>query len=51
MQGEAKEKWEELCLKAKTEQDPEKLLVLIKEINDLLDAKFGRLTGKRPSES
>lgn len=36
----------ELCEKAANEQDPEKLMVLVKEINDLLEAKERRLRGE-----
>ena len=43
MQGETKERWQELCVQAAVEQDPEKLLRLIQEINDLLAAKHKRL--------
>jgi hypothetical protein len=38
-----KEKWMELCEKASTEQDPEKLLVLVAEIERLLHEKENRL--------
>jgi hypothetical protein len=43
MQGEQKERWQELCAQAAVEQDPQKLLKLAKEINDLLEAKERRL--------
>jgi hypothetical protein len=43
MQGEQKERWQELCAQAAVEQDPKKLLELAKEINDLLEAKERRL--------
>ena len=39
MIGKNKERWEELCSQAVTEQDPQKLLLLITEINNLLEAK------------
>jgi len=45
MIGKNKERWEELCSQAATEQDPEKLLWLITEINNLLEAKRLRLAG------
>ena len=45
MQGKNKELWMELCEKAAIEQDPEKLMVLVKQINDLLEAKERRLRG------
>jgi hypothetical protein len=43
MQGETGELWLELCAKATTEQDPQKLLKLIAEINCLLLEKERRL--------
>ena len=33
------EKWLELCAKATKEQDPQKLMALVEEINRLLEAK------------
>ena len=36
MQGEITERWMELCAEAAIEQDPERLLELATEINDLL---------------
>jgi hypothetical protein len=47
LQGQNKERWEELCRQAATEQNPEKLLLLIREINDILDAKEKRLIEAR----
>jgi len=46
MIGKNKERWEELCSQAVTEQDPEKLLGLITEINKLREAKRLRLAGE-----
>ena len=48
-----KERWQELCELAAVEQDSEKLLVLVQEINRLLDDKRNRLLNKqsRASES
>jgi hypothetical protein len=43
MQGETGERWKELCAQAAVEKDPKKLLALIREINDLLEDKRGRL--------
>lgn len=43
MQGEAKERWVQLCEQAAVEQDPEKLLVLVTEINRMLGEKERRL--------
>jgi hypothetical protein len=39
MKGAQLEEWQRLCALAASEQDSEKLLVLIKEINRLLDEK------------
>jgi hypothetical protein len=41
--GETKERWRILCERAADEQDVNKLLELIREINDLLEAKEQRL--------
>jgi len=46
MKGEKLEQWRQLCELAATEQDPERLLALVKEINRLLDEKEKRLRGK-----
>jgi hypothetical protein len=43
MKGKAKERWMELCEQAANEQDPQKLLALVREINDMLEAKERRL--------
>ena len=40
---EKKEKWFELCEQAAVEQDPEKLMALVRQINALLDQKEQRL--------
>ena len=40
-------RWEELAKQAAVEQDPEKFMAIIKEINDLLDAKQKRLDDSR----
>jgi hypothetical protein len=48
MQGPNKERWKLLCEQAAVEQDSEKLHELIKEINDLLEAKEVRLKGNPP---
>ena len=40
---ENREKWMELCANAADEQDPQKLAVLILEINCMLEAKERRL--------
>ena len=46
---ENKEKWMKLCEQAANEQDSEKLMALIVEINVLLEAKEQRLKGKASS--
>jgi hypothetical protein len=43
MQGETKERWKLLCEQAAVEQDPVKLMALIKEIDELLSKKKDRL--------
>jgi hypothetical protein len=45
MIGRNKERWRELCEQASVEQGPEKLLILIREINRLLEEKQARLDG------
>jgi hypothetical protein len=50
MIGKTKERWQELCEQAANEQDPKKLMALVKEINRLLEEKQARLK-KPPSES
>jgi hypothetical protein len=47
MQGQTKERWEQLCAQAAVERDPAKLLELITEINRLLDGKEQRLIAQR----
>jgi len=41
-----REKWMELCAQAAIEQDPAKLLVLVKEISRLLEEKEQRLQSR-----
>jgi hypothetical protein len=43
MIGRVKEHWLELCEQAATEQDPQKLMELVAEIDRLLEAKQSRL--------
>jgi hypothetical protein len=43
MKGETRERWEKLCQLAANEQDPERLLKLVSEINRLLSEKEQRL--------
>jgi hypothetical protein len=50
MQGANKERWKVLCEQAAIEQDPKKLHELIREINDLLEAKEARLKNNSPTD-
>jgi hypothetical protein len=43
--------WVELCQQASVEQDPEKLMELVKEITRLLDEKEERLRHERSKKS
>lgn len=43
LKGQTGELWKALCGQAAEEQDPEKLLQLVKEINRLLEEKEARL--------
>jgi hypothetical protein len=43
MKGEKKEHWMQLCEQAANEQDPQRLLELVNEINRLLEEKEQRL--------
>jgi hypothetical protein len=49
MQGEKKERWMELCALAATEQDGDKLLELVREINRVLEEKEIGLGIKPPA--
>ena len=42
MIGENEERWKKLCEQAAEEQDPKKLIELVKKRNELLDAKQKR---------
>jgi hypothetical protein len=50
MQGKVKEHWMELCEKATVEQDSEKLIALVQQINRMLDDKGDRLRRKQKNE-
>jgi hypothetical protein len=43
----ATERWMKLCEEAADEKEPQQFLKLIKEINDLLEAKRLRFSGKK----
>ena len=49
MKGPLKERWMNLCEQATVEQDTQKLMVLIQEINRLLEEKEQRLHRQRES--
>jgi hypothetical protein len=49
MRGEKKEEWMALCEQAATEQDPEKLMALVEEIDRLLAEKQERLGKQEPN--
>jgi hypothetical protein len=49
MQGEGKQRWEELAAQASVEQDPVRMLELITEINKLLLEKEERLVREKSS--
>ena len=46
MKGKTKEHWTQLCELAASEQDPDKLLELVKEINRMLEEKENLLQQK-----
>lgn len=50
LKGERKEYWMHLCEQAANEQDPEKLMELVKEINRLLEEKEQRLKNAAPHQ-
>ena len=45
VQGKTKEVWQQLCEQAAAEEDPAKLLELVKQIDRMLDEKETRLLG------
>jgi hypothetical protein len=51
MRGQTEERWRELCELATVEQDPERLMVLVREITRLLEEKQARLSGRHDSSS
>ena len=48
MQSKNRERWQALCELAATEQDPDRLMELIHEIEQLLNEKDERLRRKMP---
>lgn len=51
MVDKGKERWQELCEQAAKEQDSVKLMEIVREINDLLEARQKRLNSKSSSKS
>jgi hypothetical protein len=51
MQGETLQEWQRLCQQAANEQDPERLLELVKRINYLLEQKELRLRNPNPQDA
>jgi len=49
MEGKTKERWAELCEQAAEEQDPNRLMQLVQEINKLFIEKEERLASQRTS--
>jgi hypothetical protein len=43
MRGEKRERWMELCAQIASEQDPDKVLELAKQLNQMLEEKERRL--------
>jgi hypothetical protein len=43
VQGKTRERWLELCAQAAEEQDPKKLMKLVRQITELLEEKERRL--------
>jgi len=43
VKGQTKERWEILCEQAANEQNPQRLMVLVAEITQLLDQKRNRI--------
>jgi hypothetical protein len=50
MEGDVKERWRQLCEQAAVERDPNKLLMLMTEINRLLQEKENRLLKLRTAK-
>jgi hypothetical protein len=50
MKGERGERWRDLCSQAAEEQDPDRLMELVREINQLLEEKEQRLKRETSGE-
>lgn len=46
-----KERWRELCERASIEQDPQKMLDLVREINEVLAEKLARLEDRHGTDN
>jgi hypothetical protein len=51
MKGKTLEEWEKLCQLAAVEQDPERLMAIIQEIDRLLSEKEQRLKRQRAAKA
>jgi len=51
MQGKVKEEWVQMCEQAAIEQNSEKLMALVTEINRMLDDKEQRLKSRKPAKA
>ena len=51
MQGENRQRWEELCEQSAIERNPNKLTELLVEINRLLEEKRNRIKGTGPDST
>ncbi len=51
MKGEVKERWIQLCEQAAVEQDPERLIGLVQEIDRMLEEKEQRLLRERSART
>jgi hypothetical protein len=51
MQGATQERLKLLCRQAATEKDPDKFLEIIREINDMLEAKRLRISGTKANST
>ena len=49
MEKETKERWRKLCERAAAEQDPQKLMELVEEINRILEEEQKRRERQRSS--
>jgi hypothetical protein len=43
MRGEKRERWMDICSQVANEQDPDKVLELVKKLNEMLEEKEKRL--------